>query len=141
DQLGLGRDDGDRLAPVTDLVLGEQRLVGRHPESLEVAVDVLGDILVRDYGVHPAERLGLARVEARDARVVVRRAERLGPEHLRDADVVDELRAAGDVAEAVVPRKTCADGLPAGLPLIATSGPPSSTSGPSRPGSTSPRDP
>ena len=35
---------------------------------------------------------------------------------LADADVVDVLRPAGDVADAVVAREACADGLHAGLP-------------------------
>jgi len=61
--------------------------------------------------VHPGEALGGGGVEPGDRRVVVGRAERLHPERLADADVVDELRAPGDVAEAVVAWETCADGL------------------------------
>jgi hypothetical protein len=38
----------DRLAFVTDFVDGEQRLVGRDPERLEVPVDIVGDVLVSD---------------------------------------------------------------------------------------------
>ena len=61
--------------------------------------------------------------------MVVRRAERLHPERPADADVVDVLRPAGDVADAVVAREACADGLHAGLPLTSTSGSPSSGAG------------
>ncbi len=52
---------------------------------------------------------------------MVRRAERLCPEHSAHADVVDVLRAAGDVCDAVVTRKSRAYGLHAGLPGINTS--------------------
>ena len=59
----LGGDDGDRLALVAHLALGEQRLVGRDAERLEVAVDVLRDVRVRDDRVDARHRLGLAGVE------------------------------------------------------------------------------
>ena len=42
--LGVRGDGGDRLAAVPHLAVGEQRLVGRHAETLEMAVDVLGDV-------------------------------------------------------------------------------------------------
>ena len=42
--LRLGGDGGDRLAEVADVALGEQRLVGRDAEALEMAVDVLRDV-------------------------------------------------------------------------------------------------
>src|SRR5205823_155135 len=45
--LALGGDGGDRLALVADVVLGEERLVGRDAERLEVAVDVARDVAVR----------------------------------------------------------------------------------------------
>jgi hypothetical protein len=46
--LGLRRDGRDDLALPAHLVLGEQRLVGRHAERLQVPVDVLRDVPVRD---------------------------------------------------------------------------------------------
>ena len=52
----LGRDRGDRLALVAHLALGEQRLVGRDAERLEVAVDVLGHVLVGDDRAHAGHR-------------------------------------------------------------------------------------
>ena len=122
----LRRHGRDRLAEVAHLVVGEQRLVGRDAEALEMAVDVLRDVRVRDDRAHALHRLGLARVERADRRVVVRRAERLHPERLADADVVDELGAARDVPEAVVAGEPCADGLHAGLPFGRTSGSPAS---------------
>src|SRR6185312_4821666 len=102
--------------------------------------DVLRDVLVRDHRIDALHRLRLARVELRDRCVVLRRAKRLHPERLADADVVDELCAARDVTEAVVPGETCADGLHAGLPLGSTSGSPSPADGRSGTASTSPRD-
>jgi hypothetical protein len=114
--LRLGGDDGDRLALVADVVLREQRLVGGDAETFEVAVDVLGHVGVRDHGVHALHRLRLRGVEPRDGGMVVRRAERLRPERLADANVVDEARPPRDVRDAVVTREACADGLHAGLP-------------------------
>jgi hypothetical protein len=109
--LGLGRHGGDRLALPADVVLGEQRLVGGDAETLEVAVDVVRHALRRHHGVHARERLGLARVHAADQRAVVRRAQRLAPQRAVDADVVDVLRAARDVGDAVVAGESGADGL------------------------------
>ncbi len=60
-----GRDGGDRLAQVANLALGEQRLVGGDAEALEVAVDVLRHVGVRDDRADALQRLGLAGVEAR----------------------------------------------------------------------------
>ena len=70
---------------------------------------------------------------------MVRRAEGLHPERAADANVVDVLRPAGDVADAVIAGEAGADGLHAGLPLTSTSGSPSAD-GTSSTGSTSPRD-
>ena len=114
--LRLRGDGGDRLTLVADVTLGEQRLVGGDAESLEMAVHVLRHVGGGDDGVYAGHRLGLRRVEARDHGVVVRRAERLHPERLADAHVVDEARASGDVADAVVARKASTDRLHAGLP-------------------------
>src|SRR5205085_4331365 len=128
------------LALVPNLAVGEQRLVARNAETFEVPVDVPRHVGLRDDRVHALQRPGLRSVEPRDRRVVVRRAERLHPERAPDADVVDVLRAAGDVADAVVAGETCADRFHAGLPLIATSGSPSVGVGTSSTDPTSPRD-
>ena len=49
--LVLGGDDGDRLALVAHVVLGQQRLVAGDAERLEVPVDVPRDVLLGDDGV------------------------------------------------------------------------------------------
>ena len=115
--LALGRDERDRLAEVAHLVLREQRLVGRDAERGEVPVLEQRDVLPGDDGMHAGHRLGLRRVELRDPRVVVRRAERLRPERPRDAHVVDVRRPAGDVRDAVVAGDSCADDLHSAPPV------------------------
>ena len=67
-----------------------------------------GELEIKSIAVAPAHQ-----------RRVVGRAQRLGPEHARDADVVDVQRAAGDVADAVVAGKAGADGLHAGTSVAA----------------------
>src|SRR2546423_15475649 len=104
-----------------------------------MAVDVVRDVGVRDDGADAGERLGPARVEADDAGVVVRRAQRLRPEGASHADVVDELRPPGDVRDAVVAGESCPDGLHAGLPGISTSASSGSKLGSTSSGRTSPR--
>ncbi len=121
DGLRVGGDSCDRLALVANLAVSEQRLVGWNPEAFEVPVDVLRHIGVRHNRAYARQRLGLAGVERGDDRMVMRRAERLHPEVLTDANIVDVLRAAGDMADAVVPWEACADGLHAALPLAAAS--------------------
>src|SRR5207237_1124328 len=96
-------------------------------------------VLVRDDRVHTWQRLRLARVQARDRRVVVGRAQRLRPEQPADADVVDVRRPSGDVRDAVVARKPCADRLHAGLPGMSTSACSGSKLASTRSGWTSPR--
>ena len=92
--------------PVADVVLGEQRLVGRDAEALEVAVDVLRHVAVRDDRTDALHRLRLRGVERGDRRRdACGERSALTTERLPDADVVDELRPAGDVADAVVPRQ------------------------------------
>ncbi len=117
ERLALGGDERDRLAEVAHLVLRQQRLVGRDAERGEVPVLEQRDVLPGDDGVDARHRLGLARVEARDPRVVVRGAERLRPERSRDAHVVDVRRPAGDVRDAVVAWDPCADDLHSAPPF------------------------
>ena len=107
--LVLRRDECDRLPLVAKVVLREQRLVGRDPERGQVPVLEQWDVLPRDHRMDALHRLGRAGVEPGDVRAMDRRAERLDPERPRDADVVDEGRASGDVLDAVVARKACAD--------------------------------
>ena len=121
--LRVGRNDRDRLSFVTNLVLGEQWLVGGYSERLEVPVDVLGDVLVRDDAADAGQGRRLARVQSNDACGMAGRAQRAGPEmSVWDANVVDKDRLPDDVAEAVVAWYASAYGLHAGAPFIATSG-------------------
>ncbi len=115
----LGGDDGDRLALVADVLLGEQGLVGRDPERREVPVLEQRYVLPGDR-VDALHRVDPREVEARDVGVVDRRAQCLRPERAGGADVVDVLGAAGDVGDAVVARESCADGLHAGAPGTST---------------------
>ena len=131
-------DSCDRLTLVADFVDGEQWLVRRDSERLQVAVDVVRNVLVGDHRMHAGQRFGLARVEASDCGVVVGRAQRLRPERAADADVVDVLCLARDVRDAVVTRESRADGLHAGLPGISTSASSGSKLGSTRSGWTSP---
>src|SRR5439155_24424695 len=131
-------DRGNRLALVANLVNRQQWFVRRDAERLEVPVDVLRDVLRRDDRTHARQRLCLARVELLDRGMVMRRTQRLRPERAAHADVVHVLRAAGDVCNAVVAGKSCADGLHAGLPGINTSASSGSKLGSTRSGWTSP---
>src|SRR5204862_6481739 len=109
-------------------------------ERLEMPVDVLRHVLVRDDGADARVRLGPGRVERANGRRVERRAERLRPQRARDADVVDVRRPARDVRGAVVARQPRADRLHAGLPGTSTSAPVSLPgSGPAGSSATSPR--
>src|SRR5437764_15335783 len=63
--LVLGSDRRDRLAAVADIVLREQWLVGGNAEGLQVAIDVLRHVPVRDHGAHSWHPLGLTSVQAR----------------------------------------------------------------------------
>jgi hypothetical protein len=139
--LGLGGHHGDRLALPADVVDGEQRLVGWDAEALEVPVDVVRHVGVRDDRVHAGQRRGLRRVDRADQGAVVRRAQRLAPEHAVDAHVVDVDGAARDVRQAVVAGEACADSLHAGLPgmMVTASSPCGSVSAEARAGATSPR--
>ena len=110
-------DERDRLALVAHLVLRQQRLVGRDPQSREVPVLEQWHVLPGDDRVHAGHLLGRSRVHACDPRVVVRRAKRLHPQGSGDADVVDVGRAAGDVGDPVVARDSCADDLHSAPPV------------------------
>ena len=110
--------EGDRLAHVPDFVLRQQRLVGRNTEGGEVPVLEKGHVLPGDHRVHAGHLLGRARVQLRDPRVVVRRAERLHPQSSGNADVVDVGRAAGDVGDPVVARDACPDDFHSAPPVV-----------------------
>ena len=105
------RHAADQLALEANLVLGEVRLVGRDAERLEMADDVLRHVLVGRHGEHAGMRLGPRRVDADDARAVVRRAQALAGEHALGRLVGHVLRAPGDVGDPVVAGESSADGL------------------------------
>ena len=120
DQLGrvlggvrrVGDDHRDRLARVTDALGREHRELDGHElgpvehrgERLEVA-EVGGG----EHGAHAGRPLGLGGVDALDARRPVGRAGEGDVEHARGADVVDEVRVAGQVAAVLDPRDRLPD--------------------------------
>ena len=73
----LGRDERDGLTEVAHLLEREHRLVGK----LEAVALLAGDVVVRQHRVHAGRGQRLAQVELDDARVRVRAAQRVPPEH------------------------------------------------------------
>ena len=73
----VGGDDRDRLALVADLVPGQHRLVG----DLEPVDLAAGHVLVREHGVHAADRERRRDVQLADARPRVRAAQGRAPQH------------------------------------------------------------
>jgi hypothetical protein len=104
----LGCDERDGLAEVAHLLEREHRLV----RELEPVALLPRDVLVREHGVHTRRRQRLAQVDLDDARVRVRAAQGVAPEHpggvevarvrelaRRLGDPVDALDALADPAE------------------------------------------
>ena len=113
----LGGDERDGLAEVAHLVEREHRLVG----ELEAVALLARDVLVREHRVHAGRRQRLAQVELDDARVRVRAAQRVAPEHpcgdevarvreltRRLRDPVDALDAFADAGRAEGPAHSAA---------------------------------
>ncbi len=73
----IGRDQRDRLAPVTDHVHCQDRLVG----NLETVNLASGHVLVGEHCRHSGHRTSLARIDRNDSRVRVRTAHGRAPQH------------------------------------------------------------
>ena len=103
--LGLGhdRDDrGDRLALVTDAILGQDELLLRlHPDEPEDRIHVVRHVCMRDRADEPRDTLRFRQVDAPDPGVVDRAAHDLEVEHSRKRVVGRVLRPARDVTEAI----------------------------------------
>jgi hypothetical protein len=110
----LRGDDRHRLAEVADAVDRQHRLVA----ELEPVALVAGNVVVREDGVDALERERRREVDRADARVCVRAAERVAPEHPRGGEVarvrelarhlrdpVDAADALADAAELELPRR------------------------------------
>ena len=82
----LGGDDRHRLAVVADAVDGEHRLV-RDLEAVRLGP---GNVGVRQDGVDAGRGEGRGDVDRADARVRVRAAQRVAPEHARRLEVARE---------------------------------------------------
>ena len=105
----IGREhDRDRLADVAHLVDREDRLVVERRAVVRLGDDG-ADVVGGDHAVHAADRLRGADVDALDATVRDGAAEDLAVEHPRQAQVVDVLRAPGDLLPRLEPRDRAAD--------------------------------
>jgi hypothetical protein len=109
-------DRRDRMAFVEHLLARHD--VARHvpevdcdalgPHVLEL---VVGQVLRRHHGLHALQRLGLRGVDAADARVRMRRAQDLAPQHARKAEVRAVLGEACDLRHAIRAHRIRADDL------------------------------
>ena len=93
----LGRDERDRLAEVAHAVDRQHRLVG----ELEPVRLPARHVLVRQHRVHARHPDRLGDVDLRDARVRVRAAHRVAPEHPRRVQVARVRELALDLRRAV----------------------------------------
>ena len=103
----LGRErrhGGDEIALVAHVLLAEQVAI-----LDEVAVEHVGDVLVRRDGEHAGQRLGLRRVEPRDAAMRHARELELRVEHARQGQVGRVAAGSRDLVGAV-----CTDEAPLG---------------------------
>ncbi len=101
----LGGDEGDRLAVVEDTVDRQHGLV----LELEPVRLLPGHVVVCEHRVHPRHRNRLRDVERDDARVRVRAAQRVAPEHPRDDQVARVGKLALHLRRRVDPRNELAD--------------------------------
>ena len=101
----LGRDERDRLAEVAHAVDREHRLVA----ELEPVELLAGDVVVREHRVHAGHRQRARRVDPDDARVRLRAADRVAPEHPRRVQVARVRELARDLRDGVGPADDLAD--------------------------------
>ena len=96
--LGLGRDDGDRLAYETDLAEGHDRAVAQGVAVVRVEVRQVGAGQDGDHAVGPLGRRGVHRADPGVSQGAVqdRRVE-----HAGELDVAGELGLAGELERAV----------------------------------------
>ena len=93
----LGGDERDRLAEVAHAVDREHRLVA----ELEPVALLARDVLVGEHGVDAGHRQRLGDVDREDARVRVRAADGVAPEHPRRDEVARVRELALDLRHAV----------------------------------------
>jgi hypothetical protein len=100
--LARRHDRDDRLAAVQDLALGQHRLVGiADVDQRQHGVPVVRHVGVREDLDHALDLLGGRRVDADDGRVMALGAVHPQMQHPGRVDVLEVLRAAGDVAKRV----------------------------------------
>ena len=118
DRLGSGGDGRDGVA-------GEQRLLARHHVAAHPAhvLDAehdrlvereIDDVLRGDHRLHAGQRFGLGGVDAPDARMRMRAAQYLAPDHAGHVGVGGKGRAARDLVGAVGTNGALADPLVVG---------------------------
>ena len=117
--VAVGDDGDDRLALVADLVDGERRLVVlAEVDEAEERVEVHRHVGAANDAPDARMPLGLARVDAPDARVRMRAPQHLEMQHPLELVVVEEGRGRGDMAEHVLPLRRLADLLEIVVALV-----------------------
>ena len=101
----LGGDQRDRLAEVAHAVDREHRLI----RELEPVMPVAGHVLVREHRVNAGHRHRLGDVDPADARMRVRAAKRVAPEHPRRHQVARVRELAGRLRDTVHAHDALAD--------------------------------
>ena len=108
--LGAGDDRHDRLALVAHLVGRERRLVVlAEVQEREQRVEIARHIRAADDAAHARHALRLARIDAADARVMMRRTQHLQVQQAGELVVVEERGCAGDMADHVLALGRLAD--------------------------------
>ena len=101
----LGSDEGDGLAEVADALEREHRLV---PE-LEAVELCTRHVLMREHGVDARHGHRLGDVDRDDARVRVRAAQRVAPQHAGRLQVARVRELPSDLRDSVLTRDDLAD--------------------------------
>ena len=104
DPCGIGEHEGEHLADVAHLGLGDHRL----PERFEIrqrlqphgnARHAVADVLGREHAMHAGKRAGGGNVDRADAAVGDRAAQKRRVQHVLAREIVDILPAAAEEAE------------------------------------------
>ena len=101
----LGGNEHDRLAEVAHAVDREHRLIA----ELEPVALLARNVRVRENRVHAGHRHRLGNVDRRDARMSMRAAHGVAPEHPGCAEVARERKLALDLRDAVGAKDCVAD--------------------------------